>query len=295
MKGPVLRTNGPVEVGLEMVPWITLGELIERFEVLLFDSDGVLVRWPSAVPEAPGAVARLNSLGKPYFVLTNDASALPETRAARYAELGLAIEASRIISSGMLLKEHFRSLGLAGAKCVVLGTDDSASYVRQAGGEVVPFDEDFEVLVIGDQEGFPFVEATGKVLSTLFRRIDRGEPPYLTVPNPDLMYPEGDGYCFASGAVAQLFESAIAERYQGRLDLKFTRLGKPYPAMFEEAIRQCGTRNMAMIGDNPGTDIRGANYTGITSVLVEAGLSPVDPSLLPEPDKPQYRIRSLAL
>ena len=282
-------------VDVKMVPWVTLGELIEQFEVILFDSDGVLVRWPSAVPEAPEAVARLNSLSKPYFVLTNDASALPETRAARYAELGLEIEASRIISSGLLLKEHFRSLGLAGAKCVVLGTEDSASYVRQAGGEVVPFYEDFDVLVIGDQEGFPFVEATGKVLSTLFRRSDGGEPPHLVVPNPDLMYPEGDGYCFASGAVALLFESAIAQRYQGQLDFKFTRLGKPFPAMFEEAVRQCGTRNMAMIGDNPGTDIRGANQAGITSVLVETGLSSVEPSLLPEPDRPKYRIRSLAL
>ena len=287
--------TGWVEAGVKMVPWITLGELTERFEVILLDSDGVLVRGLWAVPEAPAAIRKLNAEGKPYFVLTNDASALPETRAARYAGLGLEIDASRIISSGLLLKEHFRSLDLAGASCVVLGTEDSASYVRQAGGEIVPFDEDFEVLVIGDQEGFPFVEATGKVLSTLFRRVDGGEPPHLVLPNPDLMYPEGDGYCFASGAVAQLFESAIAERYQCRLDLKFTRLGKPHPAMFEEAIRQCGTRSMAMIGDNPGTDIRGANHAGITSVLMEMGLSSLDPSLLPEPDRPKYRILSLSL
>ena len=287
--------DGRVEVDVKMVLCITLGELIEQFEVILFDSDGVLVRWPSAVPEAPEAIVRLNSLGKPYFVLTNDASALPETRSARYAELGLAIDASRIISSGLLLREHFRGNGLAGARCVVLGTEDSAIYVRQAGGEIVPFDEDFDVLVIGDQEGFPFVEATGKVLSTLFRRIDSGEPPHLVVPNPDLMYPEGDGYCFASGAVAQLFESAIAQRYQDRCDLEFTRLGKPYPAMFEEVIRRCGTRDMVMIGDNPSTDIRGANQVGITSVLAETGIATANLALLPESDRPKYRIKSLAL
>ena len=284
-----------MEVEANMIPWISLGELIERFEAILFDSDGVLVRWPSAVPGAPEAIARLNSLRKPYFVLTNDASALPETRAARYAELGLDIDASRIISPGLLLEDYFLNLNLVGSRCVVLGTEDSASYVRQAGGEIVPFDEDYEVLVIGDQEGFPFVEATAKTLSTLFRRIDEGRPPHLLVPNPDLMYPEGDGYCFASGAVAQLFEAAIAQRYQDQLDLKFARLGKPYPAMFEEAIRRCGTRDLAMIGDNPGTDVRGANQAGITSVLVELGVSPVDPSLLPESDTPKYRIRSLAL
>ena len=167
-----------------MVPWISLGEIVAWYEVILFDSDGVLARWPSAVPEAPEVVARLNSLGKPYFVLTNDASALPETRSARYAELGLAIDAGKIISSGLMLKDYFRDLNLAGSRCVVLGTEDSASYVQQAGGEVVSFEKDFDVLVIGDQEGFPFVEATGKVLSNLFLRIDRGEMPYLVGAQP---------------------------------------------------------------------------------------------------------------
>ena len=278
-----------------MVPWTSLDEMIASFEVILFDSDGVLTRWPSAVPGAPEAIARLNSLEKPYFVLTNDASALPETRSARYAELGLAIDPSKIITSGFLLKDYFLNLNLAGSRCVVLGPEDSASYVRQAGGEVVSFEQDFDVLVIGDQEGFPFLEATGKVLSNLFLKIDRGETPFLVVPNPDLIYPEGDGYSFASGAVAQMFESAIALRYRDSLDLKFTRLGKPHPAMFEEVIRRCGTRNMVMIGDNPATDIRGANQAGITSVLAETGVATADPSGLPESDRPKYRIRSLAL
>ena len=277
-----------------MVPWTSLDEMIAGFEVILFDSDGVLTRWPSAVPGAPEAIARLNSLGKPYFVLTNDASALPETRSARYAELGLSIDPSKIITSGFLLKDYFSNLNLAGSRCVVLGTEDSASYVREAGGEVVSFEKDFDVLVIGDQEGFPFLEATGKVLSNLFLKIDRGETPFLVVPNPDLIYPEGDGYAFASGAMAQMFESAIALRYRDRLDLKFTRLGKPHPAMFEEVIRRCGTRRMVMIGDTPDTDIRGANQAGITSVLVETGVATADPSKLPEPDRPKYRIKSLA-
>ena len=280
---------------MKMVPWISLGDIIARFEVILFDSDGVLTRWPSAVAGAPEAIARLNSLEKPYFVLTNDASALPETRSVRYAELGLDIAASKIITSGLLLKDYFLNLNLAGSRCVVLGTEDSASYVQEAGGEVVPFEEEFDVLVIGDQEGFPFLEATGKVLSNLFRIIDRGETPYLVLPNPDIIYPEGDGYNIASGAIAQIFESAIGWRYRDRLDLKFTRLGKPHPAMFEEAIRRCGTRDVVMIGDTPDTDIRGANQVGITSALVEMGVATVDPSILPPPDRPTYRIQSLAL
>ena len=54
---------------------------------------------------------------------------------------------------------------------------DVELYVRSAGGDVVPFDDDFDVLVIGDQKGFPFLETTGTVLSNLFRIVDRGKVP----------------------------------------------------------------------------------------------------------------------
>ena len=276
-------------------PYITFAELVERFEVILLDSDGVLVSWPSAIPQAAQAIAGLNGLGKPYYVLTNDASQVAETRAARYAALGLAINTDQIISSGMLLKTWFEDQGLQGSRCVALGTEDSAKYVRDAGGQVVPFEEDFDVLVVGDQDGFPFLDATAAVLTTLFRKLDRGETPRLVVPNPDLYYPERDGFGFASGTVAGMFEAALALRYPDRSDLTFARLGKPHPAMFEEVFRRASTRNMAMIGDTPSTDIRGANNVGITSVLVETGGGLVDLGSLPEGDLPDYRLGGLGL
>ena len=277
-----------------MAPQITLDQLIDRFEVILLDSDGVLIRGPGAIPGAPEAIERLNSLGKPYFVLTNDASALPETRSARYRELGLAIGASRIITAGSLLAPYFSNLGLTGSRCIVLGTEDSVKYVQAAGGQVVSFGDDFDVLVIGDQLGFPFLKATSTVLSNLFRRIDRGQTPHLVLPNPDVIYPDGDGFGFASGAVALMFDSALTLRYPGRQDLMFTRLGKPHPAMFEEAFRRCRTRDAVMIGDTPGTDIRGANQVGIVSALMETGVAGADLTALPETDRPTYRVRTLA-
>jgi HAD superfamily hydrolase (TIGR01450 family) len=280
---------------LDNIPHITFAQLLEQFEVLLFDSDGVLVRWPTAIAHAPEAIAMLNALGKPYFVLTNDASQVAETRASRYAELGLAIEPDKIISSGMLLKNWFKEQGLQGARCVVLGTEDSVQYVQDAGGQVAPFDEDFEVLVVGDQDGFPFLDATGMVLTTLFLTLDRGDTPRLVVPNPDLYYPEKDGFGFASGTVAGMFESALALRYPDRADLTFARLGKPHPSMFEEVFRRTSSRSLVMIGDTPSTDIRGANNVGITSVLVETGGGTVELGRLPVGDVPDYRLRGLAL
>ena len=73
---------------METAPYITFRELVGLFEIVLFDSDGVLVSWPSPVPHAPEAIDFLNSSGKQYFVLTNDASMAAATRAARYLDFG---------------------------------------------------------------------------------------------------------------------------------------------------------------------------------------------------------------
>ncbi len=276
------------------VPEVTLEDLIERYSVILFDAYGVLANSDLVIPGAREAIDHLNEVGKPYFVLTNDASALPETRAARYGSLGLSIDAGRIVTSGSLLKGYFREHGLEGTRCVVLGPEDSALYVESAGGVVVSSDGDFDALVIGDQSGFPLLETGRTVMTGLFRLIDAGRPPWLILPNPDLIYPSGDGFAFASGTVAQMFEGALALRYPDRPDLRFTRLGKPHAAIYEEAYRRSGTMDMVMIGDTPDTDIRGANHFGIASALVGTGVSTQDLSRLDADDVPTYVLRSLA-
>ena len=277
------------------VPRVTLDDLIDRYSVILFDAYGVLAGSKSVVPGAPEAIDRLNDLSKPYYVLTNDASALPETTATRYARMGLSIDVDRIITSGSLLTRHFQESGLTGSRCVVLGTDDSVSYVDAAGGDVVSYVQEFDTLVLGDQSWPHFLETANGVLTALFNKIDEGRGVSLILPNPDLIYPDGDGFGFASGTAAMMFESALALRYPGRSDLRFTRLGKPHAAMFEEALRRSGTMDMVMIGDTPETDIRGANAFGIASVLVETGTAALDVSLLPKSDRPDCRMRSLAL
>jgi len=83
-------------------------------------------------------VDRLNRRGKPYYVLTNDASKLAATAAARYRGYGLPLEADRIITSGALLAPYFAAHGLVGRRCAVLGAADSIAYVELAGEQVVP-------------------------------------------------------------------------------------------------------------------------------------------------------------
>ena len=271
----------------------TMQELIARYPVILFDSFGVLASSNAVLPGAVELIANLNAIGKTYFVLTNDASALPESRSENYAKLALNIKPEQIITSGSLLSRYFADEHLQGLRCVILGPEDSVRYVQIAGGEVVPIGADFDAVVIGDQSGFPFLETMDQVMTDLFRKTDNGENVRLILPNPDLIYPDGDGFGFASASIAMLLESALKLRYPERDDLHFIRLGKPHEAIFAEALRRSGTRDMVMIGDQLETDIKGANDFGLDSVLVGTGIAALDLSWAPEFMRPTYTLRSL--
>ena len=276
------------------IPEVTIDELMARYEVLLLDAYGVLVHSGGALPGAAGLIDRLNREERRYFVVTNDASKLPATSAARYRGYGLDLSPERIVTSGSLLAGYFAAHGLSGARCVVLGPTDSERYVEQAGGRIVLPSDGFDVLVVGDESGYPFLETVDRVLTSLFRALDRGDEIRLVLPNPDLIYPAGDGsFGFASGTVAAMFEAALQARYPDRADLRFARLGKPHPAIFEEALRRSGTRNMIMIGDQVETDIRGACVFGLDSALVGTGVTHSSLESLPADIRPTYLLRSL--
>lgn len=274
----------------------TLPALIERYDALLFDAYGVLVHGTGLMPGAVEARDVLEASGKPWFVVTNDASKLPATAAARYRRLGLDLDPDRIVTSGMLLAPWFERDGLRGARCAVLGPPDGVRYAELAGGEIVPPDADFDVLVIADETGFPFLDHMDAALTTLFRCIDAGRPPRLVVPNPDIIYPDGiDAFGFAAGSIALMFEAALARRYPLRPELRFVRLGKPEPHLYDHALALAGTRDAVMIGDQIETDIAGAIAAGIDSALITQGVSLADLDGVPVDQRPTWRIASLAV
>lgn len=275
---------------------ITIEELIARYAVLLLDAYGVLVNDRGALDGAAGLIDELNRTRKPYYLLTNDASKLPQTAADRFQGYGLAIDPDRIITSGGLLKTYFETHGLQGARCAVMGPADSARYVADAGGTVVPPADGFEVLVIGDEAGFAFVDTVDAVLTEIIHKVERREKFHLVLPNPDLIYPKARrGFGIASGSIALIIEAALQLRYPGRPDLRFDRLGKPHAAIFQEALGRSGTEDMVMIGDQLETDIRGAEAFGLDSVLVGTGVSdPANAAIAGQP-RPTYRMGSIGL
>lgn len=272
---------------------VDIDTLIGRYAVILLDAYGVLVNSEGPLPGACSLLQRLNGLAKPYYILTNDATKPPPIAARRYRNFGLAIDEERIISSGSLLPAYFRQHGLERKPCAVLGPAGSAYYVELAGGQVVAPDAPFEILIVADQTGFPFLEAVDAALSSMIRRLDDGDPLHLLLPNPDLIYPSPSGFGITSGSVALILETALRLRYPRRDDLRFVPLGKPQPALFEQAADRCGTRDMVMIGDQLATDIAGAQQFGIHSALLLGGVSAADAVSRADGVRPTYILPSL--
>jgi len=258
----------------------TISALIDRYDGVLLDAYGVLVDARGLLPGAAALLAELDRRGKPFAIVTNDASRSPTTYVARFAGHGVAIAAERIVTSGGLLPGYFRDRGLAGARTCVLGTADSIAYVREGGGVPVPLAPGMEIdaLAVCDDSGTPFVAGLELALSAVMRAVHAGRQPALVLPNPDLIYPRGEGeYGFTAGAMALLIEAALARRFPAHV-LRFDHLGKPSPHLFVEARRRLGSANVVMIGDQLETDIAGARAAGIDAALLEGGVSRVDPT-----------------
>lgn len=278
-------------------PSMTVREIIEGYDTLLIDAYGVLVHSSGCLEGAERFIGELHRRDKPYFIVTNDASRLPSTLARSLEERGLAIEEERLITSGSLLTDHFRQKGLEGARCLVLGPQDSKSYVELARGEVVALDDGgpVDVIVVADDAGFPYLEGVEKALNLMIQAHEGGQNLELILPNPDLIYPSGEKlFGLASGSIALVLEEAMRLRFPGE-KIEFDRLGKPYTPLFEEAARRAGHRDMVMLGDQLRTDIRGANAFGIDSALVLTGLSRWQDGLHDEGLRPTFLVENLDL
>ena len=267
--------------------------LITRYDAFLFDAYGVLVHRDGPLPGAVELLKTLTALGKPYLVVSNSAARLPDEAARRYQAFGFPLGPEQIVTAGELIRDALLRHALEGKPIAVLGPWGTHRFVEEAGARPVPPTQDFEGLVIGDQVGFPFLEFMDATLSRLIQRLDQGLRTPLILPNPDLIYPKPEGFGMTCGSLALVIEAVLRQRYPGRSDLGFEVLGKPQPALFEEARRRAGTDRLLMIGDQVETDILGASRLGIDSALVQSGVTRAETQDWTQGIRPTFLLRSL--
>jgi HAD superfamily hydrolase (TIGR01450 family) len=254
--------------------------LIDRYDAFLLDAYGVLVTTRGAIDGAAAFLERLTAAGKAWLIVSNDASRSIRTTTERYLAFGLPVTDDRVVTSGSLLASYFAREGLASARCVVLGTEESRDYVREAGGEVVAAgDGPAEVCVVcgvTDEAAAPFLETVNRTVTLILGQLAAGRPMRFILPNPDIVYPSDvDAFSFTAGGLAALLEAVIRLRDPAQR-IRFEPLGKPYAPIFDAAFARLGgldRERIVMVGDQLVTDVLGAARAGIDSILVETGVA----------------------
>lgn len=231
--------------------------MIEQYDAVLFDLDGVIYLGPTAIPGAATAVGDLRARQVTVGFVTNNAARSPQAVADHLTSLGVAATAPDVVTSAQagarLLAEHLP----AGAKVLVVGTQDLALEVTQVG--LVPVD-DLSSEPVAVVQGFN-PQLTWEQVENACEAIHRGALWVAT--NTDSTRPTDRGIMPGNGSMVAAVQMAV-----GKEPLV---AGKPYRPLIEAAVHRTQARNALFVGDRLDTDIEGAQACGLASAMVLTG------------------------
>jgi NagD protein len=223
----------------------------------LMDMDGVLVREEHAIDGANRFLARLNELGLPFLVLTNNSIYTARDLAARLAASGLDVPEQAIWTSALATARFLDDQRPRGS-AFVIGESGLTTALHNVGYTLAERDPDY--VVLGETRTYSFERITRAI-----RLIADGARFIAT--NPDPTGPTTAGPVPATGSVAALISRATGvEPYF---------VGKPNPLMMRSALNaiDAHSETAAMIGDRMDTDIVSGLEAGMETILVLSGVT----------------------
>ena len=262
--------------------------LIAAYDGVVCDLDGVVYRGADAVPGAPKALRDIVARGIRVVYATNNASRVPTEVAAQIAGLGAPATASDVVSSAQAGAARLATDLPPGAAVLALGGEGVVAALRDAGLAPVAAARDHDGS--GPDEVAAVLQGFGTELrvrdfEAAARLLSSGLPWVAT--NDDATLPLPWGQSPGNGAYIELLVAALGRRPDV--------VGKPHPPLYELALSRLGTvagRTLA-VGDRIGTDIVGAEATGLDSAWVVTGVDrPSD--VVTSESSPTYVIASLA-
>jgi HAD superfamily hydrolase (TIGR01459 family) len=244
-----------------------IGPLAERYEVFLLDQFGVLHDGQRPYPGAVHALSALKRAGKTIVLISNSGKRA-KSNESRLLKLGFEAGSwDHFVSSG---EEAWRSFGdmaaagtlRAGTKCLLISRDGDRSATEGLPFALTGSGDDAELVLISASEGDRHDLDHYRAL--LAPAAVRGVPCFCT--NPDRIMLTAVGPRFGAGELADLYAN---------LGGSVTRIGKPYPAIFEAALELAGKPDHASVvcvGDSLEHDIAGGRRAGLATALVLSGI-----------------------
>lgn len=239
-------------------------EIVDGFDLVVFDAYGVLHVGGDALPQGLAAFRALRDMGKRLCIVTNDVTHGPDGVCKGLNARGYDLTPEEVISGRSLLPAIMdaRAPGTWG----VLATHaaDIAGRFR----DCVPLGAEATEQDYAAVDGFLFVDnnfwTDAHALRLRESLSERPRP--MIVCNPDVACPYLDFISKEPGHPAH--ELAAAGLTQ------VTFLGKPFRPVYDlvsQRFPDVPRDRMLMVGDSPHTDVLGARGAGMKVLLVEYG------------------------
>jgi HAD superfamily hydrolase (TIGR01459 family) len=248
-----------------MIPIDGLAEIASSYDGMLIDQFGVLHDGSKLYPGALDVLGRLREHVIPVAVMTNSGKRTG-ANIARLTKMGIPREFYvDAVSSGEVAHELLKS------------SSARRAYIIGKKGEDYGFDQ-FEIVNRPQDADVLLILGSNAPETSLddYAAMLKG----LTIPaiccNPDKLLITPTGLWPAPGAIA-----AVYERLGGKVDW----IGKPYPLIYEHALKLIGRPKRTLcIGDSAEHDVAGGRGAGLSTLLITTGVSEGHTAFDPEPD-----------
>jgi len=230
---------------------------------VLFDMDGVIYIGTRLLPGVQQMFDYLESTGRKWLCVTNNASRTPAQFVEKLKEMGVRATPEHILGSAEAtigwLAEQIRDHGWPRGKVILVGQDGLKAALKQHGFETTQEPNEATYAVAGIN-----FEVTYEELARCTLAIRNGARFLGT--NSDPSYPSERGMLPGAGSILALLATATG--------VNPIVIGKPNPGMYDQAIRRMGLLPEAamMVGDRYDTDIAGALAMGLATTGVLTGV-----------------------
>lgn len=250
--------------------------LVDVYDLVLLDLDGVVYIGAAAVPGAAAALDRVRAAGVRTAFVTNNASRPPQAVVDHLRRLGVQAADDDVVTSAQAAAALLSRRLPAGAAVLVVGGEGLYRALEAVGLRPVASVDDLPAAVV---QGFS-PDVGWRLLAEGTRAVRSGLPWIAT--NVDLTVPTPFGPAPGNGTLVAAVASASGVQPEVA--------GKPQPTLFQEAVKRYFASRPLVVGDRLDTDLEGARAAGIDGLLVLTGVHRVRDVLLAAPQRRPHLI-----
>lgn len=254
--------------------------LIDDYDALLVDLDGVVQLDAQPIDGAAEALARARRAGSHIVFLTNNAARTPADVVERLGRFGVAARVDEVMTSALATARLLHQRFPARSPVLVVGGAGLTAAVSEAGLCPVSTADAAPCVVVqgwAPEVGWPLLAEAAVALNA-------GVPWIAT--NVDRTLPSPRGPLPGNGSLVAALRTATGREPEV--------VGKPHRPLFDAALTRSGARRALVVGDRLDTDVAGAAAAGLPSLAVLSGVaSPRDLLAAAPQQRPAYLGRDL--